>query len=86
MAARSISTVTIFHLEFDDLAQSDDRALVGQMQLIVRSSKKRVFPKSVKYDRYAVSRGSTCLTIQLYMGDIETARFRFVLAPALHHE
>jgi hypothetical protein len=85
MAARSIPTVTILHLKFDALAHSDDTAVVGQMQLIVRNSKKRVFPKSVKYDRCAVSRGSPCLTIHLYMGDIETARFKFVPTPALHN-
>lgn len=44
-------------------------------------SKKRIFKKSVKYDRCQVVRGEKHVTIRFYLGEVETARFSFVPIP-----
>ena len=81
MPAKSIPHVTVTHADFESLARSGDEAIIHQFRFVSGMSKKRLFPKSVKYDRCQVSRGQNQITIQFYLGDTETARFGFVPIP-----
>jgi len=80
--AKSIPTVTVTHLDFASIARSSDQEIVRQFQITCGLSKKRIFKKSVRYDRCQVVRGENFVTIRFYLGDVETARFSFVLSPS----
>jgi hypothetical protein len=83
MSPKAIPTITVMHLKFDVLARRNDQAIIKQMVITERSSKKRLLPKSVKYDRHRVSRSQNLITIHLCLGEVETARFSFAPMPRI---
>lgn len=82
MANKSIPTVTASLVDFDVLTNGPDEAVFQRFQFACSMGKKRIFPKSVKYDRGQVVRGEKHVTIRFYLGEIETARFSFVPSPS----
>jgi hypothetical protein len=81
MAAKTIPTVTVTHADFDSLARGNDQWIIQQFRALCSMSRKRIFKKSVQYDRCRVTRGQNYITIQFYLAETETARFSFVPTP-----
>lgn len=77
-----IHAVTAVYLDFDSLSNCTDDAIFGRMRFALSLSKKRLFPRSLKCDRYRVERGRNFVTIHLLHGDAEKAQFSFVPPPA----
>jgi hypothetical protein len=77
MPPKTIPCVTVLYLDFDRLSQSDDRTIIDHMRFALRNRRKRLFPKSVKWDRCRVNRDQNTIAIRLYNGEAETARFGF---------
>jgi len=73
-----IHAVTVIHLDVGSLASGSDQAILGHMRFALSHSKKRLFPKTLKCDRYRIERAVNRVTIRMYNGDAETARFSFV--------
>jgi hypothetical protein len=80
MPSKTIPSITVLYTDFDRLAQSDDQTIIGHMTFALRNSRKKLFPKSVKCDRYKVSRNQNIITIHLYNDKTEAARFAFARA------
>jgi hypothetical protein len=77
MPPKTIPSVTVLYLDFDGLAQGNDQSVINHMSFALRSSKKKLFAKSVKYDRCRVNRQPNVITIHLFNDKTETARFAF---------
>lgn len=81
MPTNKIRAVTVVYLDFDSLAKCTDDAIFGRMRFAQSLSKERIFPKTLKCDRYRVERAHNFVTIHLFNGDAEKARFSFVPPP-----
>ena len=86
MSPKSVPSFTICDLEYDELLRSDDKTVFSRLEFILRTTKKRLCPKSVRHDDYKVTRGLACVTIHLYMGKTETASFSFVPPPEFQRD
>lgn len=81
MAKRSIPHVTVVILDFEQVARFSDPDVWGHVVQTCRLSRKRLIPKSVRYDGFRVSRGEKSVTAHLHFGETETMRFSFVPTP-----
>lgn len=69
-------------LNFESLQHEDDKELVRWMKFVMGQSKKRIFPKSVRFNGYRITRRPELLTIHLLWLDensseSEVATFSF---------
>jgi hypothetical protein len=81
MPAKPIPHVSVTHANFASLTQSGDGYIIQQFRAVAGLSRKKIFPKSVKYNQCRVSRGQNQITIQFCLDGTETARFSFVPIP-----
>jgi len=81
MSPKAIPQITVVHLEFDELTRGNDQAIYEEMVIALRSNKKSLLPKSVKHDRYRVTRSQNLITIHFLKGEVETAQFSFAPTP-----
>ena len=88
--AGTVREITAMILDFDAVAQSSDEAIVNRFIFHVRSSRKRLFPKSVTYNAFQIVRSPRSLTIRLLdtvtrAEPKEVARYIFVPPPNFGH-
>jgi hypothetical protein len=80
VARSSIKAVTVIIVNFDEVARYDDQRVWAHVAQTCRLSRKRLIPKSVRYNGYRVTRGKNVATVHLYFDKEET--FQFAFAPA----
>lgn len=85
--AKSIRSVSAMVVDFFELARTSDAAIVARMQFHLKNSRKRVFPQTVEFNAYRVTRESAQITIHLLLDrgngamPQEVARYAFVPPP-----
>ena len=80
MARGTIPHVSFVIMNFDEMKRYDDNGIINYLAMTFRLSRKRILPKSVRYDSARVSRVENAVTVHLYLGNKETARVSFVPA------
>jgi hypothetical protein len=73
--------LTVVILNFAEVAKYDDEGVWRHVLQTCRLSRRRLIPKSVKFDRCRVSRSEHEIVAHLYNGEKETMRFGFAPAP-----
>jgi hypothetical protein len=81
MARGPIPVISIVILNFDDVKRYDDTGIFNHLVMTCRLTRKRIIPKSVRYNAFRVSRVEHAVTVHLLMEAKETARVSFVAGP-----
>jgi hypothetical protein len=81
MARGTIPVISIIILNFDEVKHYDDTGIFNHLVMTCRLSRKRIVPKSVRYNAFRVSRGENAVTVHLLLETKETARVSFAAAP-----
>lgn len=81
MARGTIPVISIVILNFDEVQHYDDSGIFNHLVMTCRLSRKRIIPKSVRYNAFRVSRLDHAVTVHLHLEEKETARISFVAAP-----
>lgn len=81
MSKRSIPVLEIVITNFDEVAHFDDRETCAHLFTTLRLSRKRLLPKSVRYNGFRVTRHPNAVTVHLHLDELETARVSFVASP-----
>jgi hypothetical protein len=77
MARGTIPHISFVIINFDEVKRYDDHGIVNHLTMTFRLSRKRILPKSVRYNSARVNR----VTVHLYLGDKESARVSFIPGP-----
>jgi hypothetical protein len=73
--------ITVIILNFDEVARYDDEGIWHHVLQTCRLSKKRLIPKSIRFNGYRISRRENEVIAHLYNGEREVMRFGFAPAP-----
>jgi hypothetical protein len=74
--------LTIIITNFEEVARYNDEEIWHHVLLTCRLSKKRLIPKSIRFNGYRITRGEHEVVAHLYNGDREVMRFGFARMPA----
>lgn len=77
--------LTVIILNFDEVARYDDQGLWRHIVQTCRLSKRRLIPKSVRFNGYRISRSPDEITAHLYNDEREVMQFGFAPPPAFSH-
>jgi hypothetical protein len=78
--ARASHRISIVVTNFDEVARMSNEAVFQNFVFCMRSSKKRILPKHVQFNRYRISRTPAAITVHLNLDENETAQISFVSA------
>lgn len=78
---RKIPDVSLVSTDFENRTRDTDEQLIEHVVFVLRLSKKRILPKSVRFNQYRVSRAPNRLTVHFHMDEIETARVSLIPGP-----
>ena len=73
--------ITVIILNFDEVARYDDEGMWHHVLQTCRVSKKRLIPKSVRFNGYRIRCSENEIMARLYKGEREVLRFDFAPAP-----
>lgn len=73
-----MKTVRLVHLEFNRLRGQRPERIYAQFVALCRMSRKRIFPRSLTWDSYAVIEHPEAITIHLARDGKDVALFSFV--------
>jgi hypothetical protein len=73
--------LTVIIVNFEEVARYDDEGIWHHVLQTCRLSKKRLIPKSIRFNGYRISRSENEVIAHLYNGEREVMRFGFAPAP-----
>jgi len=73
--------ITVVILNFNEVSRYDDEDIWHHVVQTCRLSKKRLIPKSFRFNGYRISRSENEVIAHLYNGEREVMRFGFAPAP-----
>jgi hypothetical protein len=81
MASKSIPTPDIVITNFEHVARFDDRQAFAHCINSLRLSRKRLLPKSLRFNGFRVTRTEHRVNVHLHMDQREMARVSFISTP-----
>lgn len=82
MKTKTIPVISMVSLDFDSIEKMSDKEVVEHLLHVCRSSRKRLIPAKVRYNKCRVSRATDRVTVHLLADNAETCRVNFVPGPS----